>query len=51
MLDRKKRNILDFAGLWSNMPGEEWEEIEDHIREVRKNLNESFRRKIKRNNL
>ena len=47
----KKKNILDFAGLWSNISDEKWKEIEDNIREVRKSLNESLRRKIKRNNL
>lgn len=44
---RGKKSILEFAGAWSEMPEKDFKEIKKNIKEVRKRLNKSFRKKIK----
>lgn len=42
-----RKNLLEFAGAWSEMPEKDFREIKKNIKEVRKRLNKSFRKKIK----
>ena len=39
---RKKKHLLDYAGIWADIPEKEWKEFEEKIAEARKGLNSMF---------
>lgn len=48
---KKTQTLLDFAGAWSDMSADEWDDLEKNVKSVRENMNKSFKRRIKEMNL
>jgi len=47
----KKKHLLDFAGMWSDIPEKEWNEFENKVKSVRTDMNSSFKKRINELNL
>ncbi len=43
---KKGKTLTDYAGIWVDMPEEEWKAIEKGVKEARKGLNKGFARRI-----
>ena len=43
---KKGKKLTDYAGIWADMPEEEWEAIEKGVKEARKGLNKGFAKRI-----
>lgn len=44
----QKRDIMEFAGAWKNIPDKEIDEMKENIRTMRKKSGEELSKKIKR---
>ncbi len=44
----KKKRLSDLAGIWADMPEEEFNQIKRNIQKARKESDQSFGRRIKR---
>ena len=42
----KKKKLTDYAGIWADMPEEEWEAIEKGVKEAREGLNKGMAKRI-----
>ena len=45
---QKKKHLFDYAGIWADMPEEEWKTFEEGVQHARKGLNESMKKRIAR---
>ena len=45
---QKKKHLFDYAGIWADMPEEEWKQFEQGVQQARKGLNESMKKRIAR---
>ncbi len=43
---KKKRNLLDYAGIWADVSDKEWKDFEHKVSEVRKGINNSLKNRI-----
>ncbi|MBI2142842.1 hypothetical protein HYU20_00685 [Candidatus Woesearchaeota archaeon] len=43
---KKGKKLTDYAGIWADMPEDEWKLFERRVNEARKNLNASQKRRI-----
>lgn len=43
---KKKKHLLDYGGVWEEMPEKDWELMEKNIREARKGLNASSKKRV-----
>ena len=43
---KKKNSILDYAGIWADVPEKEWKEFEQRVVGARKGLSQSIKRKV-----
>jgi len=46
---RKKGKLTDYAGVWSDMSHDEWQELTGHVEHARKGLAASLRKRIGEN--
>ena len=42
---KKGKTLTDYAGIWADTPEEEWQEFERHVREARKGLSRSLKKR------
>jgi len=42
----KAKSLLDFAGIWEDMPETAWKEFEQGVQQARKGLNASLKKRI-----
>ena len=43
---KKGKKLTDYAGIWADIPEKEWREFEQHVKEARKGLNRSLKKRI-----
>lgn len=43
---KKGKKLTDYAGIWADMPEDEWKAIEKGVEEAREGLNKGFAKRI-----
>lgn len=43
---KKGKRLTDYAGIWADMPGNEWKAIEKGVKEAREGLNKGFAKRM-----
>ncbi len=44
---KKKKHLLDYAGIWEEVPDDEWKEFERSIKAARSGLHDSMKKRIR----
>lgn len=42
------KSLFDYAGIWADMPETAWKEFEGHVKDARKGINASLKKRIAR---
>lgn len=43
---KKEKKLTDYAGIWADIPENEWKAIEKGVKDARKGLNKGFAKRI-----
>ncbi len=43
---KKKKHLIDYAGIWADIPSKEWDEITNKVSSVKKELGRSIKKKV-----